>query len=34
MFPSNIIEAATDSGQLLGVITFSILFGAFIGVLP
>lgn len=34
MFPSNIIEAATDNGQLLGVITFAILFGAFIGVLP
>ena len=34
MFPSNIVEAATDNGQLLGVITFSILFGAFIGVLP
>jgi Na+/H+-dicarboxylate symporter len=34
MFPSNIVEAASDNGQLLGVITFSILFGAFIGVLP
>ncbi|MFP4068700.1 MAG: dicarboxylate/amino acid:cation symporter [Opitutales bacterium] len=31
MFPSNVIEAATDNGQLLGVITFSILFGLFIG---
>ncbi|MFT5836567.1 MAG: proton glutamate symport protein [Candidatus Azotimanducaceae bacterium] len=31
MFPSNIVEAATNNGQLLGVITFSILFGAFIG---
>ena len=34
MFPSNIIEAATNNGQLLGVITFSLLFGAFIGKLP
>lgn len=34
MFPSNIVEAATDNGQLLGVITFSILFGVFIGKLP
>ncbi len=31
MFPPNILEAATNNGQLLGVITFSILFGAFIG---
>jgi len=31
MFPSNVINAATDNGQLLGVITFSILFGLFIG---
>ena len=31
MFPSNIVEAATDNGKLLGVITFSILFGLFIG---
>jgi proton glutamate symport protein len=31
MFPSNIVDAATDNGQLLGVITFSILFGLFIG---
>ena len=34
MFPSNIVDAAADNGKLLGVITFSILFGAFIGVLP
>ena len=34
MFPANIVNAATDNGQLLGVITFSILFGAFIGKLP
>ncbi len=34
MFPANIVSAATDNGQLLGVITFSILFGAFIGKLP
>jgi Na+/H+-dicarboxylate symporter len=31
MFPSNIVNAATNNGQLLGVITFSLLFGAFIG---
>jgi len=31
MFPSNIVSAASENGQLLGVITFSILFGAFIG---
>ncbi len=31
MFPSNIVDAATNNGQLLGVITFSILFGVFIG---
>ncbi len=31
MFPSNVIHAATNNGQLLGVITFSILFGIFIG---
>jgi len=31
MFPSNVIDAATNNGQLLGVITFSILFGVFIG---
>ncbi|CAA6678846.1 MULTISPECIES: dicarboxylate/amino acid:cation symporter [unclassified Lentimonas] len=34
MFPSNIVDAASNNGQLLGVITFSILFGAFIGKLP
>jgi Na+/H+-dicarboxylate symporter len=34
MFPDNIISAAADNGQLLGVITFSLLFGAFIGKLP
>ena len=34
MFPANIVSAATDNGQLLGVITFSILFGIFIGKLP
>ncbi len=31
MFPSNVVDAATNNGQLLGVITFSILFGIFIG---
>jgi Na+/H+-dicarboxylate symporter len=31
MFPSNVVDAATNNGQLLGVITFSILFGVFIG---
>jgi Na+/H+-dicarboxylate symporter len=31
MFPSNVIDAASNNGQLLGVITFSILFGLFIG---
>lgn len=31
MFPANIVEAASNNGQLLGVITFSILFGLFIG---
>lgn len=31
MFPSNIVSAAADNGQLLGVIVFSILFGLFIG---
>ena len=30
MFPSNIVSAASDNGQLLGIITFSILFGFFI----
>ena len=34
MFPSNIVDAAANNGQLLGVITFSILFGVFIGRLP
>ena len=34
MFPPNIVDAATSNGQLLGVITFSLLFGAFIGKLP
>lgn len=34
MFPPNIIDAAANNGQLLGVITFSILFGVFIGKLP
>ena len=31
MFPANIVEAASSNGQLLGVITFSMLFGLFIG---
>lgn len=31
MFPANIVSAAADNGQLLGVIVFSILFGLFIG---
>lgn len=30
MFPPNLIEAAADNGQLLGVIVFSILFGIFL----
>jgi Na+/H+-dicarboxylate symporter len=30
MFPSNVVSAASNNGQLLGVITFSILFGIFI----
>lgn len=34
MVPPNIIEAATDNGQLLGLITFSLLFGFFISRLP
>lgn len=34
MFPPNIIEAATDNGQLLGLIVFSLLFGFFIHKLP
>ena len=31
MFPSNIISAASNNGQLLGIICFSILFGLFVG---
>jgi len=31
MFPSNVVDAAGNNGQLLGVITFSVLFGIFIG---
>jgi proton glutamate symport protein len=31
MFPENIVAAASNNGQLLGVITFSIIFGVFIG---
>lgn len=34
MFPSNMVEAASSNNQLLGVITFSLLFGVFIGKLP
>lgn len=34
MFPQNIIDAATDNGQLLGVIVFSLFFGYFIAHLP
>jgi len=34
MFPPNILEAATSNGQLLGVITFSLLFGFFITRIP
>lgn len=34
MFPANIIGAATSNKQLLGVITFSLFFGLFIGKLP
>ncbi len=34
MFPSNIFKAATDNGQLLGIIFFSILFGFFSTKLP
>jgi len=30
MFPPNVVNAASNNGQLLGVITFSILFGIFI----
>lgn len=34
MLPANIFKAASDNGQLLGVILFSILFGFFAGRLP
>ena len=34
MVPPNIIKAATDNGQLLGLIVFSLLFGYFISKLP
>ena len=34
MFPPNIFQAATDNGQLLGIITFSLFFGFFISKLP
>ncbi len=34
MVPPNVIKAATDNGQLLGLIFFSLLFGAFVGRLP
>lgn len=34
MFPENIFAAATDNGQLLGVITFSLFFGIAITKLP
>ena len=34
MIPPNIIKAATDNGQLLGLIVFSLLFGYFISKLP
>ncbi len=34
MLPPNIIDAATDNSQLLGLITFSLLFGFFISRLP
>ncbi len=34
MFPTNVFEAATDNGQLLGVIVFCLLFGFFIARLP
>jgi Na+/H+-dicarboxylate symporter len=30
MFPPNIIQAATDNGQILGIIVFSLLFGFFL----
>ncbi len=34
MIPTNVLAAATDNGQLLGVIFFSLLFGFFISRLP
>lgn len=34
MFPANIVDASSHNGQLLGVITFSLLFGGCIGKLP
>jgi len=34
MLPSNIVKAASSNDQLLGIITFSLLFGIFIGKLP
>lgn len=34
MLPPNIFKAATDNGQLLGLITFCLFFGYFIGKLP
>ena len=34
MFPKNVLNAATDNGQLLGVITFALLFGIAITRLP
>lgn len=34
MFPSNIVENASNNGQLLGLITFSVLFGFFVSRLP
>ncbi len=34
MIPPNIFEAATDNGQLLGLIVFSLIFGFFINRLP
>jgi Na+/H+-dicarboxylate symporter len=34
MIPTNVFDAATDNGQLLGLIFFSLLFGFFAGRLP
>jgi len=34
MIPTNIIDAGSDNGQLLGIITFSLLFGFFVTRLP